>query len=82
MTKQNRHIDWTDVLFIPSALVLSYVLASWIPQALATAISFALVVLAFALFKPRKGSLRQFLIPLLLATIMVYALVVLFRWSP
>ncbi len=82
MNKQTDHIDWTDVLFIPLALVLSYVLALWLHRALATTISFVLVLLVFVLLKPRKGSLKGLVVSIVCGAMIVYILVALFNWPP
>ncbi len=82
MKNQTDHVDWTDVLFIPLALVLSYVLALWLSRALATTISFVLVLLVFILLKPRKGSLKGLILSVVCGAIIVYILVALFNWPP
>ena len=82
MNKRTDHIDWTDVLFIPMALVLSYVLALWLSRALATTISFVLVLLVFILLKPRKDSLKGLILSVVCGAIIVYILVALLNLPP
>lgn len=82
MMKQNNHIEWTDVLFIPVAMFLSYGLGQWMPIAFAIAVSFVLVTLGFSLFSHREGSFKRFLLEILLGAIICYALAALFGWPP
>jgi len=82
MRKQAEGIDWTDIFFIPTALVMTYILALWLRAAIAAAVSFVLVSLVFLVFKPRKGSLKVLVVGILCGAIIVYILGALFNWPP
>jgi len=82
MKKRTDHIDWTDILFIPAALGLSYLLGLWLRAAIAAAVSFVLVSLVFVVFKPRKASLKVLVISILCGAIIIYMLGALFNWPP
>lgn len=82
MKKPTDHIDWTDIVFIPGALILSYILAKRLPSPLAVALSVVLLSFVFLLFEPRKGSLKRFVVSTLLVGIIVCTLTWLFDWLP
>ena len=82
MQRRNDHIGWTDVLFIPGALVLSYVLGRWLPRAVAITLSAVLLLLIFSLFEPRERSIKRLILPILVAAIIIYTLTALFNWPP
>jgi uncharacterized membrane protein YgaE (UPF0421/DUF939 family) len=82
MTKQNDYIRWTDVLFIPIAMILSYILGQWLQGPLAIALSVVIVSLVFSLFGNREGSFKQFILAVLLGAVISYTLAALFGWPP
>lgn len=82
MTKQHDYIQWTDILFIPAALILSYILGRWLPGPLAIALSVLMVSLIFLLFSRVKGSRKQFILAAFLGAITTYVLAALFGWPP
>jgi hypothetical protein len=82
MQKQNGYIEWTDIVFIPAALVLSYVLAQWLPSALATTLSVVLVSVGLLLLGNRKCDLKESTIAVLLGAIITFTLVFFLDWPP
>lgn len=80
--KQYDHIDWTDVLFIPGALIFSYILAQWLSPAQAVALAVIVFSLVFSLFERRKVSFRRLIVAALSAGLVSYLLVALLNWPP
>jgi len=80
MKKQNDRIGWIDVLYVPATLVLSYVLARWIPTALAIALSAVLALLVSYLFEPRGASFKRVIFLILLTGIIIYGLQLFLNW--
>lgn len=81
MLKQDDGIGWTDVLFIPAALALSYLLGRWLPRPLAIALSLIAALLFFSLFERREGNRKKLIIAILVGTIITFTLA-LFNWPP
>ncbi len=81
MKKQNNSLGFSDILFVPAALALTYILGHWMLLALAAAISFVMFTLVLSLFSSRKGSFKGFMVSVLLVAIFVYVLVAL-GWPP
>jgi len=82
-THQNRHhsyIQWSDVLFIPSAFVGSYLLTRWISLPFAITASVVLNLLIFALFEPRRDGLKKFILAIAAAAIVTFFLAMVLRW--
>ena len=82
MKNQNYQISWTDVLFIPAATILYFILGRLLPRALAVALSGAAVLLFFSLFEPRNVSLKRFILAVIFGGIVTYTLAALFDWPP
>ena len=74
MKKQNGQISWTDVLYVPATLGLSYVLSRWVSTPLAVALSAVLALLVFSLLEPSKGRLNWSILLILLIGLIIYAL--------
>jgi heme/copper-type cytochrome/quinol oxidase subunit 4 len=65
MKKKQDHIHWTDTLFVPATLVLSFVLTRWLPQPWASVLSFIIVSLVLFLFEPQEDSPKRFIYAML-----------------
>ena len=82
MKKQNDQIEWTDVLFIPAGLALSYILSQWLRGPLAITLSVVLVSLVFLLFGRRERSVKRVILAILLGATVTYTLTAFFSWPP
>ncbi len=82
MNRSNDRIDWTDVLFIPGALISSYLLERWLRRPLAVSLSVILFALIFYFFQPRKGGALRILLAVIIGGIIAYSLTAFLRWMP
>jgi hypothetical protein len=73
------YVHWTDSLFVPSSLVISFLLNRWLTRPLAMVLSFVAVTLVLALFEPREGGIKRFLFAML-AGALVTCVLALLHW--
>ncbi len=77
--RKNDYIHWTDSLFVPASIVLSFILSRWIPWPWAPVLSFVIVSFVLFLFEPREENPKRFIFPMLLGAVVIF-LLTLFHW--
>jgi len=82
MLKQDDGIRWTDVLCIPIALALTYLLGQWLSRPIATTLALVASLLFFSLFERREGNRKKFIIAILVGAITAFTVAALFNWAP
>jgi hypothetical protein len=78
-SKNDQSIRWTDVIFVPSALVGGYILTRWLSMPLAMTVSVVVHLLFFALFEPRGSGFKRFVVGVIVATIITFTAVMIFK---
>jgi hypothetical protein len=83
MAKKQRHnVGYADILFVPSAVLLSYFLGQWLPLAPAAVLSLIVVSAILYLLGPTGGSFKRFLLELLIGAALTFSLIAFFGWPP
>lgn len=77
---QGTGLHWTDVLFVPLAIVGSFVLMRWLPIPLAITASAVINLMLFALFEPRKPGLKRFVLAIVIAALITFILAAIRYW--
>lgn len=72
---------WIDLLFLPSAAVCMIVLMRWVAFPIAVTASIVMNLLIFALFEPRKGGLKRFVLAILGGGLVTFLLAVILHWG-
>ena len=77
--KEKDYLHWTDSLFVPVSIVISFVLSLSLPRPLATLLSFVSVSLVLFLFEPRDANPKRFVVAMLFGALVTFALT-FFQW--
>lgn len=78
--RQDNRIDVTDILFLPSAAILSYVLARWLWLPFAISASVLVNLLVFALFGTQVPNLKKFILAILAGGAVTCAVALVYWW--
>jgi hypothetical protein len=77
---ESNGLTWTDVLYLPCAAALYFLLGRWLSSAFAAALAAILTILVFELLTGRKNEKkRRLILPLLIVGVIVYVVATFWR---
>lgn len=78
--QEGTGLHWTDVLFVPFAIVGSFALARWLALPLAITASLVISLLIFSVFERRKRSFKRFILGVVTAATITFILAAIRYW--